>query len=493
MAGDQGFPGGTNPQASYRLAGEALARLHDHIRGWLGERECSRADFAAAVASTTYGSGEPLWGMIIDASSGGKTEIIRMARGVEQASLDEFTTAALLSWSKAKEPKRVGVLAGLPEKALITIADFSTILAASDRGLRDQLFADLRRVYDGQLNRHLGNMPSGLSWSGRVTMLAASTPAIDEFSSHSDKLGPRWLYHRGQPSTTAARRAGAGKRITEQQLESNRATARELFTEVVQHGQVAYLHTGLPAEAETELGDIAVAAAICRSPVPRDGYGRRDIVGLPVIEEPYRLAAQLKSLARGAMATGYGLDGALALARRCAMDTVPPVRVRMLWVLREDGTTLTAAAAGRIADMDRKVARRALEDLRALQITACPVEDSSDADDTMSSWTGESKLWMLSRSGEPDVADRVRIVRETVSKLSTRAGGVPNSGDKPSNSHERAVQEDPAGHSYSPSPGGAPHVWEHPGLISAQMNGHSGHDFGQIWAHADHDAVDDGG
>jgi hypothetical protein len=204
---------------------------------------------------------------------------------VRDASLDEFTSASLLSFSKAKAPRPVGVLTRIPDQALITVADFSTILASSDRGLRDQLFADLRRVYDGELNRDLGNMEKGLHWAGRVTMLAASTPAIDEFSSHSDKLGPRWLYHRGVPSPTAARRAGAGRHISEQQLTASRSQARELFTEMVTHGQQCYPLTELPDWAEAELGDIAVAATICRSPVPRDGYGRREIIGLPVTEE----------------------------------------------------------------------------------------------------------------------------------------------------------------------------------------------------------------
>ncbi|MDQ2874517.1 MAG: hypothetical protein M3Y33_06805 [Actinomycetota bacterium] len=434
--------------------------------------------------------------MMLDASSAAKTEVVRMAGGLRDASLDEFTSASLLSFSKAKDPRRVGVLTRIPPKALITIADFSTILASSDRGLRDQLFADLRRVYDGELNRDLGNMERGLAWSGRVTMLAASTPAIDEFSSHSDKLGPRWLYHRGVPSTTTARRAGAGKRISERQLEANRATARQLFTEMVTHGQAAYLAARLPDEAEAELGDIAVAGTICRSPVPRESYGRREIIGLPVTEEPYRLGYQLKSLARGAMAIGYSTAGAVALARRCAMDTVPPVRVRVLRVLQGDGTALPAAAIGRLAQTDRKVALRALGDLRALQITACPVEDESDADDTSGPYSAGPKLWMLSQSQDEDVAEKVGLVRDVVRKLSTRADSVPNSGDKPSNPQVQENAEDSGDRPSGPVPSVSPHVWEHPrgvlapGIVPgpAPMNGHAHYDFEHLWRMADHSA-----
>ncbi|MGH8902903.1 MAG: hypothetical protein ACRDYA_14855 [Egibacteraceae bacterium] len=70
------------------------------------------------------------------------------------------------------------------------------MLATSDRGGRDQLFALLRRVYDGSATRDLGNAPSPLRWQGRMTFLAACTPAIDHYSSHADALGPRLLYWR---------------------------------------------------------------------------------------------------------------------------------------------------------------------------------------------------------------------------------------------------------------------------------------------------------
>lgn len=430
------MPGGTDWRASITAASQARQQLHKHIAGWLGERECDRADFAGAVCTTRDGDGEPLWGMMLDPASAAKTEITRMTAGVRDEMLDEFTSASLLSFSKAKKPEPVGKLLRIPAKALITIADFSTVLALSDRGLRDQLFSDLRRVYDGELSRDLGNMETGLRWSGRLTLLAASTPAIDEYSSHSDKLGPRWLYHRSAATTTLARRTGAGKRITERELMANREQARELFTPMVTAGRAAYPHIGLSDAAEQTLGDAAVAAAICRTPVPRDGYGRREINGLPSIEEPYRLAAQIKSLARALVAIGYTEDGAVTFALARAMDTVPPIRVRMLRVLNPEGTALGVAAAGRSAGIDRKVARRSLEDLRALGITACPVEDASEEEDTAQvrtfggSGQEQSKIWRMGGSGgTEELAERVRLVREVVTRLENARGGVPNRDD----------------------------------------------------------------
>jgi hypothetical protein len=121
------------------------------------------------------------------------------------------------------------------------------------------------------------------------------------------------------------------------------------------------------------------------------------------------------------MAIGYGVAEAVTLARRCAMDTVPPVRVRVLWAL-QGGRRYTAAAVGMMTATDRKVARRALEDLRALLITACPAEDNSDFDDVSGPAYDEEgnlivKRWMLSLSQDEDALERVALVRDVIGKL----------------------------------------------------------------------------
>jgi hypothetical protein len=472
------FPGGTDWQASISQAALARAQLHQHIGGWLGERECDRADFAGAVCATRDGDGEPLWGMMLDAASGGKTEVVRMTAGVRDEMLDEFTSASLLSFSKAKNPKAVGKLLRIPAKALITIADFSTVLAMSDRGMRDQLFSDLRRVYDGELSRDLGNMEAGLRWRGRLTLLAASTPALDEYSSHADKLGPRWLYHRSPDTAMADRRAGAGRRISERELTANRAQARKLFTPMVLAARAAYPHIVLTDAAEAALGDAAVVAAVCRTPVPRDGYGRREITGLPATEEPYRLAAQLKSLARALIAMGVAEQDAVASARVRAMDTVPPIRVRVLRVLCQGGARAGVAAIGRACGADRKVVRRAAEDLRALGITACPAEDASDEEDTAqarvfgASGQERAKLWMMAESRNEDLAERVTIVRDVVTRLGNARGGVPNRDDALSDSQSTYTRS------------GLTYTSEHP--LDGYRNPDGGYDWAEMFRRADH-------
>jgi DNA-binding transcriptional ArsR family regulator len=135
------------------------------------------------------------------------------------------------------------------------------------------------------------------------------------------------------------------------------------------------------------------------------------------------------------------------------MDTVPPVRVRMLGALR-DGAKITAAEIGRRTGTDRKVARRALEDLRALGITSCPAEDGSEDEDTSGTvWVEDQteegktfmrrvpKIWMYSSAADADSQDRVNLVRKMVRKLLASADTVPKSGDIPPHPPETDTRE----------------------------------------------------
>ena len=67
----------------------------------------------------------------------------------------------MLSWSagKGQEAGRGPLPAQTRGAVLVTIGDFSTVLAMGDRGARDMLFALLRRIYDGHITRNLGNAP----------------------------------------------------------------------------------------------------------------------------------------------------------------------------------------------------------------------------------------------------------------------------------------------------------------------------------------------
>src|ERR671912_328020 len=372
-------PNGHRPETSAGWSGP-VGELLELLATYVHLDDPGHVWFALAVAASAALDGDPLWGMLIGPSSSGKTEAIRALDTLAEP-IDEITAPALLSWTHGRKPQPTGVLTRIGDRGLVTVGDFSTVLATSDRGGRDQLFALLRRVYDGQVTRDLGNAPVPLRWRGRLTLLAACTPAIDNYASHADQLGPRWLYYRLAAASSAGKRATSRKaRLRAGQLTSSRRQAAELTGRLVSAAHHTAASVQLSAAAAEHLDDLAIVCCYGRAVVPRNAYGRREIEGLAIVEEPPRLVAQLVLLARGLLALDLPEPAAVALCRRAALDSMPAVRRGLLAVLA-DAEEVTVSEAARRVGCHRHVARVALEELAAIGLAACPGLDNDPDDD----------------------------------------------------------------------------------------------------------------
>jgi hypothetical protein len=340
--------------------------------------------FSLGVAVSSVLDEEPLWGMNVGPPSSGKTVVQELLSGVADDQVDELTVAGLLTWSKGGKrgtaARPVGLLPRVGERGFATIGDFSTILAGSDHNGRDQLFGDLRRVYDGKFSRNMDS-PDGkpLRWVGRLTLLAAVTPAIDRYSSHTDALGPRWLYIRTEAASTPDKRAAAQKARRRGDAAEHRKVIRAAAAALVAEGRRVVAEVDLSDDAHNAIDDAALVACWGRASVPRQTWGRRDVDGVAVIEEPPRLVRQLVTLARCLVAIGDTEQTAVDLARRCALDTVPAARRDCLTYL-SNGEEATVSDIARYTRHHRDVIRRALEDLQIVGLTSCPIREGADVD-----------------------------------------------------------------------------------------------------------------
>jgi hypothetical protein len=342
---------------------------------------------ALAVGATRDLDDEPAWVLFVAPPSSGKTETVRLLDGIADARLNEVTAPGLLTWGKGKPPKPTGVLADLTGQALLTFGDLSSLLATSDRGGRDQVFGLLRRVYDGDASRDIAPPPgaapsSRLAWSGRATVVAAVTGVIDSYTSHADALGPRWIYYRLDERTTAQKRAAAVM-ARRGGLAEPRAQASAIAASIVNDARTAAVTVELPDELADHVEDAALVCCWGRAAVPRHGYGRREIDGQAMVEEPPRLIRQLLVLARGLLAIGVGVEMTTTLVRRVALDSMPATRRAVLEVLSQ-GEVLPTVKVAEVAGLERGVARRALEELEVVGIVAAhrvgeePEEHDSD-------------------------------------------------------------------------------------------------------------------
>jgi hypothetical protein len=358
-----------------------LAELLTQLRTWQDLPDPAHVVAALATAATRNADGEPCWLLLVAPPSSGKTETARLLDNIVDARLNEVTAAGLLSWSKgkAKTVRPTGILTKIGKHGFVTFGDLSSLLATSDRGGRDQVFGLLRRAYDGHVTRDIAP-PNGtdtdqqLEWSGRLTVVACVTGAIDRYAAHADQLGPRWMQVRIAERTTQQKRRAA-RLARRNDLAAHRKSARETAADLL--AQLPGNLPELPDDIANEIEDAALVTTWGRAAVPRNGYGRREIEDVPVIEEPMRLVQQLGGIARGMLALGLSPTAAASIARRVALDSMPATRHAVLAAL-STGEVLSSASCARAAHLDRKVCRMALEELAAIGVVE---NDRSDEED----------------------------------------------------------------------------------------------------------------
>jgi hypothetical protein len=343
----------------------------DALRAYQALEDADAVRVTLAVAATSGLGDEPIWLQLVGSPSSGKSEMIAMLRDVVDGRIGEVTVAGMLGWhGRGKTGRPTGLLARIGDgHRLVTITDFSTVIADSDRNRRAQLFSFLRTVYDGYAIREINTAPEPLEWEGRLTIVSAVTPQIDHFSAHADALGPRWLYCRVSELSPANRRRAT--QLARQHADKKAGLRAELRAHARTAVRTARDHLDVDiSEIEgNRLDDAAIVATLGRADVPRDGYGKREICGEVTREEPPRMAIMLALLFRGLRGLGVPQRQCLRITTRCALDSMPNTRRKVLGVLA-DGETLNTSAVARRVDVDRKVVRFALEELELLGAVA---------------------------------------------------------------------------------------------------------------------------
>jgi hypothetical protein len=396
-----------------RTGSKVLLLLLRVISNYVLLEDVAQYCFALAVAVSTYFEGDPLWGMIVGAASGGKTEAIKLVDEVADEHVDSLTQPALLSAYKPKlgVTMPVGILVRVGAVGFLTIADFSTVLSGSPQR-RDDLFAALRRVYDGEFQRDLGNEPVPLRWAGRLTLLAACTSAIDNYAAHSDALGPRWVYLRlNERSEQMKRKILKVARRAKQTREARNAATGIAKTLVLKAAKAAIEHgIELSEDAAEAIDDAAVLTAYGRGVVPRD-Y-KREVDGPSEIEEPTRVAKQLGMLCQCLVAIGLNEQEAVGLTSRVALDSMPAMRAKVLMKLAELDGPITGYQMAKALRWDPKTASRVMEDLEWLGFLERVEAENAPGWGAAISGAVEAKPWTK-------LPDRSELVRRVVDRRNT--------------------------------------------------------------------------
>jgi hypothetical protein len=305
--------------------------------------------------------GDPVWLLVIDGSSGGKTELVMPLTALANVRLcAHLTEASLLSGTSQREratDSTGGVLRQVGARGAIVLKDFTSVLTMQ-RDTRAQTLAALREIHDGRWARPVGTEGGRtLTWAGKCALIAGCTEAWDAAHEVVSMMGDRFLVVRSRHDdrlTFGARALDLAGGEDAIRAELRSAVSRLFNSE--RRDPAPIVDRGLFIR-------VADLVTLARSPVIRNRKG--EMVAVLAPEMPGRFVKGMAGLWAGLTSLGADVPTARRVVLRVAFDSIPRQRRTMLDILAEKGDWSESRPIGLASRLPTSTARRSLEDLHA--------------------------------------------------------------------------------------------------------------------------------
>jgi hypothetical protein len=307
--------------------------LAAHIRQWFHDPDLEALRCVLAACHAQYFPGDPVWLFVIGPSGSGKTSIVvNCAAPLPNTFVESsVTTKSLLSG--AKDGANSSLLELIGRSGILVFKDFTTILSKREDDQRE-IVSQFREVFDGRFSIRTGQRSA--IWAGKLTVIAAVTPAIERaWAVHRD-LGERFLQVRwfANDSLKIAEAARLQRGKETEIAKGMREFVHDFFTTT----------TTIPSlsdEQGQKIDVIATVIAKMRGNVVRDS--KKEIIDVSLPEEPTRIAKGLETIVchhAALFARTVSLED-FKLATRVGFDSAPIRKVRILRAIPcEDGILL---------------------------------------------------------------------------------------------------------------------------------------------------------
>lgn len=285
-----------------------LQEIKQEIQKYQYFEDTSVIDVAlASIIATRLKLGDPVWLVIIGASSGGKSQILRPLSLTDSKflhRLDDLTENTFLSGGNAGKGKEPSLLNRIGSLGMLVMSDL-TVLFSKNKESRGTILSQFRMIYDGEMTKYVGTSDKPLTWKGSLGVLAGSTPSIYSHFEEVADMGERFIYYRMKDfDPEKATRLALGRGKYGKELDDQIAGLySEYIKEVVKSNDGVTLV--LNAEIQERIIRVALFAEKVRTTAHIERY-TREIDRIPVSAMPMRVALQLGTIARGLMAMRGG-------------------------------------------------------------------------------------------------------------------------------------------------------------------------------------------
>lgn len=352
-------------------ATDRFAALSSFLAASYSDLDLDALRIALAVAISHSSNSDPVWLFVIGPPASGKTSVViralEAARGARI--IGNLTQNTLLSGRPSNGSSPTSLLKQVGSGILL-MKDFTTVISKRAEE-RAEIAAQLREVYDGRYVKSTG-MGTTEDWEGKITLVAACTPAIEREWMLLRDLGERFVSVRwGRGDGTAAGLAALRQRGREGE---SAARIRELAAGLLIQPDRC---PGLDEPQARRLAALAEIVALARNRVVRDSHGSREIIDVPPAETPARIVKALAAVATNHAAIfGREVGGEdMRLAARVAMDSIPARRSQLLQAVPVNAE-ISRAAVAELTGMSSSTLDWQAEELAALGLLRVSATDS---------------------------------------------------------------------------------------------------------------------
>ena len=337
----------------------------------------------ASIIATRMRLGEPVWGVVIGPSSGGKSQILRPMSMTDPKFLhrvDDLTENTFLSGMKVGKGKpEPSLLHRIGNFGMIVISDL-TVLFSKGKEARTPILGQFRMIYDGEMTKYSGTSGEPLHWGpGSLGVLAGATPSIYSGFEEAADMGERFIYYRMKDyDMEKAARLAISRKMYGRELDTKMG---ELFGAYIKESVKGWgdKPINLPEEVNDRLIKMSVFAERIRTAISMD-FQKKEIVRMPVPAGPARVALQLESLAKAFYVMGNGVisEEDMRVLDWCAYSLANEEKrgVLKLLALSSHDNWVSAQKLGDLLGLSTNVTRNILQNLSAINIVQRSGDDS---------------------------------------------------------------------------------------------------------------------
>lgn len=349
------------------VAARKWGDLTSYLSEWFFQPDNQALGIALSVTAAQFIEGvEPIWMFVIGPAGSGKTRVfINNINSLSEHChiVGDLGESTLLSgFISTRTPSLLHQIGS----GIMLFKDFSTFLSKRVEA-RAAIAGQLREVYDGSYTRDTGTGQK-LTWTGKITVIAATTPAVERHWSIHRELGERFMQVRiARRDGIQVARYARRQQGREQQIDDRmRRLCKEFFL-----SPVIPSPPDLTVEQSNRIECMAEFVSRSRGTVIRDTHGARDIIDLPQVEEASRLGKTLAAIARFHAALfrrSVVRASDIIAARRVALNTIPNVRAVLIDALPKNHTVVASDELIMATGVNKSTLRWNTDELEALGV-----------------------------------------------------------------------------------------------------------------------------